>query len=645
VLDLAGLKEGRKVLANMEHDASKRVGHATSVTKQEDGWHVEGVLSAATPHREEIVQSSMSGFPWDVSIEGNLHKIEKLAKGETSQVNGRTVSGPLFIVRQTEFTGISFVSQGADPGNTVTIAASDKTAAGDKQMNEFEKFMVSCGVDPESVSDEHRANLQLAFDAKTKAAKSEKDSSRPAKTLRQMADAERAELKRVETIQTMTLQAIKENPVLIDQIELAGQQAIEDGTDPDKYELDLLRATRLRAGTFVSSSRNGGFVADPQIIEAALCLSAGLPNIEKAYPAEVLNNVERAGLRSFGLQQLLLQVAHSNGYICRPGERITTGNLRTVLEYCFPPVTARLSGFSTINLPGILGNVANKEILAGYMEEDGTWMEIAQVKSVNNFHLVTSYRMLDNLEYEEVGPAGEIKHGTLDQESYTRQAKTYAKMLGLTRQDIINDDLGAFDDIRTRLGRGAAKKFNNIFWAAFMDNSSFFTTARTNYMEGATTNLGADGVGLGLGVTKYRKMTSPTADGTKRVGASMSRPEILLVPPELEFVARQLFVSSNYITGANATTLASNVFVNLYRPVVQNRLSDSAFTGNSATAWYLFGMELKPMVVSFLNGQRTPTVESSDADFDQLGIQFRGFHDFGSDKSEYLSGIKSKGAA
>jgi hypothetical protein len=29
----------------------------------------------------------------------------------------------------------------------------------------------------------------------------------------------------------------------------------------------------------------------------------------------------------------------------------------------------------------------------------------------------------------------------------------------------------------------------------------------------------------------------------------------------------------------------------------------------------------------------------------QLGIQFRGYHDFGVDKSEYLAGVKSKGAA
>jgi hypothetical protein len=59
----------------------------------------------------------------------------------------------------------------------------------------------------------------------------------------------------------------------------------------------------------------------------------------------------------------------------------------------------------------------------------------------------------------------------------------------------------------------------------------------------------------------------------------------------------------------------------------------------------LFGDTLKPVVTSFLNGQRSPTVESADADFNTLGIQFRGYHDFGCSQSEFLAGIKSKGAA
>ena len=63
------------------------------------------------------------------------------------------------------------------------------------------------------------------------------------------------------------------------------------------------------------------------------------------------------------------------------------------------------SGPTTLTLPGILSNVANKEILQGYMEVDQTWREIAAIKSVNDFKQVTSYRMLDDMQYDELPPS------------------------------------------------------------------------------------------------------------------------------------------------------------------------------------------------------------------------------------------------
>jgi hypothetical protein len=35
----------------------------------------------------------------------------------------------------------------------------------------------------------------------------------------------------------------------------------------------------------------------------------------------------------------------------------------------------------------------------------------------------------------------------------------------------------------------------------------------------------------------------------------------------------------------------------------------------------------------------------AEADFNQLGVQFRGYHDFGVDFAEWLAGIKAKGEA
>jgi hypothetical protein len=58
-------------------------------------------------------------------------------------------------------------------------------------------------------------------------------------------------------------------------------------------------------------------------------------------------------------------------------------------------------------------------------------------------------------------------------------------MFALTRTDMINDDMSALDDLRNRVGRGAAKKLNRVFWAKWLDNSTLFTAGRGNYVTGS----------------------------------------------------------------------------------------------------------------------------------------------------------------
>jgi hypothetical protein len=47
--------------------------------------------------------------------------------------------------------------------------------------------------------------------------------------------------------------------------------------------------------------------------------------------------------------------------------------------------------------------------------------------------------------------------------------------------------------------------------------------------------------------------------------------------------------------------------------------------------------------VAFLNGQEAPTIESAEADFNVLGVQMRGYHDFGVNLQDNRGGVKSAG--
>lgn len=55
----------------------------------------------------------------------------------------------------------------------------------------------------------------------------------------------------------------------------------------------------------------------------------------------------------------------------------------------------------------------------------------------------------------EVGESGEFKRGTLGESKESYKVKTYGRVVAITRQTLINDDLDAF-----RRGRCAADRVN-----------------------------------------------------------------------------------------------------------------------------------------------------------------------------------------
>jgi hypothetical protein len=228
----------------------------------------------------------------------------------------------------------------------------------------------------------------------------------------------------------------------------------------------------------------------------------------------------------------------------------------------------------------------------------------------------------------------------VDATSYTNQVDTYARMLGLDRRDLINDDLSAFAGIARRLGRGGAIALNKLFWGIFLNNSSFFTAGRNNLITGGGTTLQLSQ--LDALNQKFLLQTDP--DGNI-LGVT---PRILLVPPALAVTAQTLMSSTMVASGATTAPgiPTNNPWAGKFTVVTSAYMQDSTLTGNSATAWYLLASpdDLPVIEVAFLNGQQTPTVEESDSDFGMLGRAFRGYFDLGVSLQEYRAGAKSAGA-
>ena len=663
VVDLKGMKAAKSVIANMDHDRTQRVGHVTAVNNDGKKVEVEGIVSATGNAAKEFLGDAANGFPWQASIEAIPTKTpDFIGEGEKVEVNGQTFTGPVQVVRASRLYGFAFVPRGADENTTVKIAAS--AAQHEESDMKFEQWIEAMGFNPADLTDKQKAGLQARYDAEIQAAAkkdgkpADPDNPPPIKAAAFDVD----ELKDVAAEHSANIEAslaefedkVRDGKKLAE-IKAAAikgarelkAKAISERWPAAKLEAEAVKAhAAIREKLIYAEMPKGPAIHSSSVdvksetIEAALAQSTRLPKIEEAYDEKTLEAAHKAFRGRIGLQQAIILAAAANGMHFGPGERINAGNLRQALKYGYG-----IEGAMTVSLSGILSNVANKELAAGYMMGDQTWRKIARVRSTRDFKQATIYRLLDNMEFQEVGGDGKIKTGQVGEESYTAQAKTYARMGAISRQDIINDDLGAFQDMRNRIGMGASKAFNKVFWTEFLsDASTFWTTSRTNYISGATTNLGLDGVGLTAGVKAFMERRAPKTGDQTQGDLVEGEPMILLVPPALKANAEGLYVGRNV---QNVKASDGNIHAGKYEPVTSRWLGDSTITGYSDTAWYLLSdpAVLAAIVVSFLDGVEQPTIESADADFDTLGIQMRGFWDFGCDQAEYLAGIKSKGAA
>lgn len=231
-----------------------------------------------------------------------------------------------------------------------------------------------------------------------------------------------------------------------------------------------------------------------------------------------------------------------------------------------------------------------------------------------------------------------MKHGTLGEQSYSNKADTYGLLLSIDRRDIVNDDLGAITTVPRKLGRGSGLKINDIFWSIFMNNAAFFAAGNNNYLTGADTALGIDG--LTKAEVAFLNQTDP--DG-KPLGVM---PQVILVPTALSAMGTVLFKSLEIRdTTANTKFPVANPHTGKFRVEVSRYLSNNQYTGFSDKAWYLLAdpNDLPVIETAFLNGQESPTIETAEADFNVLGIQMRGYHDFGVALQEPRGGIKAKG--
>ncbi|MBX3387171.1 MAG: Mu-like prophage major head subunit gpT family protein [Phycisphaeraceae bacterium] len=655
VVDLAGMRvaaKSRPILK--DHNRSLIVGHTDSIGVQNSQLQVTGVVSGAGPVAREIVESSLNGFPWQASLGAVAQRVEFVAKGRTARVNGREFAGPLHIARESVLGEVSFVALGADDDTTAQIAAKrspGRAAAQETNTMTFEQWLEAKGFADADLNDAQRASLEALFasepDASTATATATDDAptetDSPSVTAQMRAEAA-AESSRIAAIRRLC------SPLNGRHADLEAK-AIADGWDVTRTELELLRAERpaLAAG---GVRRDGDAGVAARTVEAALCLSAGIPEAEvgKWYDQRTMNAAVAGRLRGAGVHAALGYAIEAVGGSSR-GTHVDNDFILTAFEAdrqlraqerAERTIRASGGGFSTISLSGILSNVANKAMLAAYQAVDSVVAMFCADADVADFKEVTRYRLTGNGVFEKVGPDGELKHATLSEESYTNRVETFGRIFALTRQMIINDDLGAFLQIPRIIGRmSALKREEAVFELLLANPGTFFSVGNKNFLSGVDTALSIDS----LTKAEQTFMDQTDSDGKP----ILISPSVLLVPTALKVTAQQLMTETrvNETTTTDKPKPANNPHAGKWRPVASPYLNAQGIAGGSAKAWYLFAnpADVAAIEIAYLRGRRVPTIESGETNFNTLGMQWRGYFDFGVAMQDRRAAVKVKGEA
>jgi len=371
----------------------------------------------------------------------------------------------------------------------------------------------------------------------------------------------------------------------------------------------------------VAVSQFGRSYEDPAVIVEAMATAIAarhMPSVAAKAGEGQWRNF--AGLRP---SDMLMELAQARG------ERVGPRDRDRLIARAF---------HTSSDFPLLLASAGNKMLETGYALAAPSYRRFFARRRFNDFKAHSFLTAGDFPSLAQLNPGGEITRGTISEKREQITPASYARGVAVTRQMLVNDDLGAFADFGTMIGRRIADWENATAYAVVNTASgdgptlvegsaAVFGTAagRANKASSATT---VTATALGLGFNAMKSQTS--LDGLKL----NIQPRYLVCSVVQEFVASQ-FASSSVIP---STAGGVNVFSGRYEVV-----SDANIPSNR---WYLFAdPDAAPVYVyGYVGENEVPQVRVGQP-MGVDGTVVEVVHDFAVGAIDYRGGYFNSGAA
>ena len=253
-----------------------------------------------------------------------------------------------------------------------------------------------------------------------------------------------------------------------------------------------------------------------------------------------------------------------------------------------------------------LEQLFNKQLLPRFLMAPSGLKEVTRRSTANDFRKKNVYRNSPMGQLMPLNEHGEFQRTTkadVKPESYA--VESFAAVFGITRQTLVNDDMGVFSDIGASLSQQSAE-FENLQLATLLISNPLMSDGNALF-SAAHGNLAAAGAAISEATLTAARLAMRLQVNQNNQPINV-RPAFLLAPATQETLAQQI-LAAIYPTQVNFV----NVFEDFVKLVIDPRLDLAGQT----TAWYLFADTGATPVLedSYLSGYEGPRV------FTRVGFQ------------------------
>lgn len=538
----------------------------------EKGVGVATLRFARTPDVENVWQKVRDGIVRFVSVGYRVHKFEEDG-GNSGQVPVRTAV-------DWEPYEISMVPMPADAGA--------KVRAGDVQFN-------PCLIEGAVMED--RAMPENTTQPEAPAAPAAPPTAAPAVST----DAVRAEAAQAERARIAGIREIAKRGGLDDafvtshidkgsSIDAARSAAFDALATKADSEGPTATGTQVRMGEDARDKWTRG-------VSNWLLTRSGMAGVIAKHEGVAASTMEPGEFRGLSLIDLAREALVRHGVNVRGLDRMELAG----------QAMAYRSSYQTISDFAVaLETTMNKVLRAAYATQNDTWSRFCGVASVVDFRAQAWYRSGALSVLDDLNEHGEFKNKSVpDAEKTSISASTKGNIIAISRQTIVNDDIGYVVRMMQALGRAGKLTIESAVYTQLLQNSGLGPTQTDSqpFFHSNRANVNASATAITVaGIEADRAVMRSQRDPNLQEYLDLS-PTVLLVPVGKRGDA--LTINDAQFDPADSKFQKPNTVRGLFREVIDTpRLS--------GTRRYLFAdpATAPAIVVSFLEGVQEPVLET-----------------------------------